>query len=215
MTAPRIRAYEPKDRETIRRIACETALYGNPIDPLINDRDLVADYLVRYYTDFEPESLFVAEVEGKVVGYLTGCLNSEKCRQIVQRRILPPLLVRFFIHGHWFQGKILRMLLAIWRSERRWVSARWAACAPYPAHCHLNLDPEFRRAGTGSGLLEAFLAQLRQHRVPGIHIITATEQGKNFFVRAGFTLLMQYDSASLPGASARETWVMGKKLEAA
>ncbi|MBI3616014.1 MAG: hypothetical protein HY211_05810 [Candidatus Omnitrophica bacterium] len=212
MTAPLIRSYDPKDRAAVRRISCETALYGNPIDPLFEDRELVADLLVRYYTQFEPESLWVAEAQGQVIGYLTGCRDSRRYERLFRCRILPLLLVGFLTRGHWHHGRTLHLLLRIWRSERRWSGARRSACAGYPAHCHLNLDREFRQAGTGSGLLKAFLNQLQSLHVPGIHIVTATDQGKRFFTRASFRLLMKYRPVPLPETEPREVWVMGKKL---
>ena len=47
-------------------------LPGRPIDPVFQDRELFADYLTSYYTDIEPESCFVLEQNGRVVGYLLG-----------------------------------------------------------------------------------------------------------------------------------------------
>ena len=54
------RKYRPSDRAAVRRLCCETGFIGNPIDPVFEDRELFADFLTAYYTDFEPESAFVA-----------------------------------------------------------------------------------------------------------------------------------------------------------
>ena len=43
-----------------------------PIDPVFEDRELFADYLTAYYTDWEPESSFVLLVNGEIRGYLLG-----------------------------------------------------------------------------------------------------------------------------------------------
>lgn len=61
-----IRPYEPRDRDGVRRLCCETGFLGKPIDPVFEDRELFADYLTRYYTDCEPESCFMAEHEREV-----------------------------------------------------------------------------------------------------------------------------------------------------
>ena len=67
-----IRNYEPRDREAVRRLCCETGFLGKSIDPVFEDRELFADYLTSYYTDCEPESSLVIEMDGVVKGYLLG-----------------------------------------------------------------------------------------------------------------------------------------------
>jgi len=64
-----VRKYRPEDRDAVRWICCQTGMLGHPIDPVFQDRELFADYLTSYYTDMEPESCFVVEHRGKVVGY--------------------------------------------------------------------------------------------------------------------------------------------------
>src|SRR5690349_14905436 len=66
------RKYRPSDRDIVRQLCCETGLLGTPIDPVFEDREIFADYLTAYYTDWEPESAFVLEVDGEVKGYLLG-----------------------------------------------------------------------------------------------------------------------------------------------
>ena len=68
----RVRMYNPKDRERIREICCDTGLLGEKIDPFMPDRKLWADANSTYYTDKEPESLFVLDERGRIIGYLFG-----------------------------------------------------------------------------------------------------------------------------------------------
>ncbi len=213
MTPPQIRPYQPSDEETLRRICCDTALYGQPIDPLFSDRRLVGDYLLGYYTRFEPESIFVAEMDGRIVGYLTGCEDTRRFERLFARRLAPKLLLGFMKRGHWLRARIWRLFYAIIQSERRWANLQHSAAAPYPAHCHVNLDPGFRQAGTGSALLTAFLNHLCVHRISGIHIVTGTDAGKAFFAKSGFNLLAKHPSPKLPGLLEQpEVWVMGKAV---
>ncbi len=67
-----IRSYRESDREAVRRLCCQTGFLGEPIDPVYEDRQLFADFLTTYYTDHEPESSFVLEVDGEIRGYLLG-----------------------------------------------------------------------------------------------------------------------------------------------
>src|ERR1700732_4802165 len=67
-----IRSYQASDRVAVRKLCCETGFLGSPIDPVFQDRELFADFLTTYYTDHEPESSFVLEIDGEIRGYLLG-----------------------------------------------------------------------------------------------------------------------------------------------
>src|SRR3954471_22667352 len=67
-----IRSYGASDRTAVRELCCATGFLGHPIDPVFEDRELFADFLTTYYTDYEPESSFVLEVDGEIRGYLLG-----------------------------------------------------------------------------------------------------------------------------------------------
>src|SRR5688500_1651353 len=67
-----IRKLQSGDRERIRALCCETGFLGKAIDPVFEDRELFADYLTAYYTDWEPESSFVLLLNGEIRGYLLG-----------------------------------------------------------------------------------------------------------------------------------------------
>ena len=63
-----IRSYEARDRETVREISCDTAERGNPVETYFKDREVTADFLTSYYTEYEPISAWVAEYQGRIVG---------------------------------------------------------------------------------------------------------------------------------------------------
>ena len=87
-----IRKYREKDRQAVRDISVKTSFLGNPIEFFINDKELIADVLTRYYTDYEPKSCFVAVAEGKVIGYLTGSNNVKIKDKIFRYRMIPALI---------------------------------------------------------------------------------------------------------------------------
>ena len=214
MNIPVVRVYQRGDSHAVRRICCETALYGQPIDSVFGDREFVADALVWYYTEFEPESLFVAQVDGRVVGYLTGCMDTTRFESFFVQRVIPRLLVHSLKSGHWFRRTFWSLVCADLKAMRRWVPIRKGVIAAYPAHCHLNLEGEFRHAGAGSALLAAFLERLKALKVSGIHIATATDTGKSFFTKSEFSVLARYRAPVLGRLEGRETWVMGRLLRA-
>ena len=60
--------------------------------------------------------------------------------------------------------------------------------ARYPAHLHINLGPEARNLGAGTRLIEAFMADARAARVPGVHLVTGRDsRNRSFYARNGFT----------------------------
>jgi hypothetical protein len=88
-----IRLYRPEDRPILRAICADTGFLGQPIDPVFEDRELFADYLTSYYTDAEPESTLVCELNGEVKGYLMGC-RFPKRKDRFEHGMLPGLVLR-------------------------------------------------------------------------------------------------------------------------
>ena len=81
-----IRGYRKSDREAVRKLCCDTGFLGEPIDPVYEDRELFADFLTTYYTDHEPESCFLLEVDGEISGYLLGSRKPLQ-NQLYARRV--------------------------------------------------------------------------------------------------------------------------------
>src|SRR5882757_8634583 len=82
-----VRPYRPEDRDALRAICADTGFLGQPIDPVFEDRELFADYLTSYYTDAEPESCFVCELDGEVKGYLMGSRFPRKKDRYEKRKL--------------------------------------------------------------------------------------------------------------------------------
>src|SRR5205085_10015258 len=92
-----IRSYRSTDRAAVRRLRCQTGFLGELIDPVFDDHELFADFLTTYYTDKEPQSSFVLEIDGEIRGYLLG-----------SRR---PLWNQFY----WFLQNIRLCCRGLWR----------------------------------------------------------------------------------------------------
>ena len=109
-----IRSYRSSDREAVRRLCCQTGFLGKPIDPVYEDRELFADFLTTYYTDHEPESSFVIEMDGEMRGYLLG-----------SRRPLLNQLYSFYQNVCLF----LRALSAVTRATTRPRGGSFSGCS--------------------------------------------------------------------------------------
>lgn len=184
-----IRKYQVADRETVRRICCDTGFLGHAIDPVFQDRELFADFLTAYYTDVEPESLFVLELDGHVAGYLSGCRYPAR-RWAHLFRAVPRAAAQVFLKYCRFEYTRAS------RRYLRWLLTRgpWET-PPRPArmpHFHLNLLPEARGVASTKGLVDAYLNYLRTHgekAVYGQMVVYEERRGDALFSRFGFNVL--------------------------
>ena len=176
-----VRRYEPRDRVAVREICCDTADGGEPVEQFFPDREVFADVLTRYYTDFAPEASWVAEQDGRVIGYLTGCYDTRRFLRTMAARIVPVAVLKALAHGSLWH-RFVRQNLHLPASQRRQLLAN------YPALFHLNLRVDHRGQGTGRQLLEKFREQACQAGVTGIlaGVSETNAAGRKFFERAGF-----------------------------
>ncbi len=192
MMAPGVRPFEKKDREALLQIGADTAFFGAPIERYMEDRRIFMDAFYAYYTDYEPEHAWVAygDTSAQVVGFLTGCVDSQKHNRIFQRQILPGLLWKF-ITGYYHPGP------ETWRYVRAAAGAARRGEIPgpdetrYPAHLHINLLPAWRGYGLGRKLLEAYIGQLRGLGVPAVYLQTTSMNvvACQLYEKIGFKLL--------------------------
>ena len=188
-----IRSYAISDRPAVRYI------YG--MDEFARPRLLhkyprYAEYLadeMSYYPDYEPESLFVAEVEGQVVGALLGAVNTARFELYYHRYVRPLLRKRTLSGTYGWPGWLPAVLRTAW-AERE-VKAPSIDRQQYPAHLHIGLLPAWRRQGLGTDLMAHYAAYLRQRGVPGYHLYASSFHplGVAFYDKLGLDLLGQFD----------------------
>jgi hypothetical protein len=186
-----IRPYRPADRAAIRRICADTGFLGKPIDPVFEDRELFADYLVNYYLDEEPDSTFVCELDGEVKGYVMGSRFPRR-KSAYEARHLPLLAVR----GAW--RYFTRPYHAASRRYVRWILTQARREVPFspPAmpHMHFNILPEGRSVAATRELLDVFFAHLRGQGETGVYgqvVSYGTRRGERMFARYGFRIIDQ------------------------
>jgi len=186
-----VRPYRPEDRDILRAICADTGFLGKPIDPVFEDRELFADYLTSYYTDVEPESTFVCELDGEVKGYLMGSRFPKRKKQF-ERVLLPRLVVR----GLW--RYFTRPYNAASRRYVRWIVTQARKENPYTppdiAHFHFNIRPEARSVGATRELVDIFLQYLVENGVKQVYgqVVTyESRRGERTFERYGFKVIDQ------------------------
>ena len=188
-----IRKFTAADRAAVRRICYDTGLMGESIDPYFGCFDLFADYWMNYYTDYEPESAFVAEADGQVVGYLVGCKATSVQQEILKTKILPRIRRKLFSFGYKIDRRFLKFMFRYMRSlyRREFVEE---PVKDYPAHLHMNLMKEYRSLGIGSLLMRAYLGYLRSNNIDGLHLGTTSynKLAVPFYRKWGFQLVSRH-----------------------
>jgi len=196
-----IRLFEPKDLPALRHICCETADNGRPVESFFLDRSLIADFWTDYYAGYEPGSIWVAEKDGQVIGYLTGCLDEKKFMRTMARRVLPSIIkkniFRSFIWTPFFLKFVFSNFVA---AARRYHKARVSDFRPQ-GHFHINLLPESRGEHAGGMLIERFKAQAKAARVQGFRIGVREDNagGREFFEKLGFRAVDRRFAFRIPG----------------
>jgi GNAT superfamily N-acetyltransferase len=185
-----IRPYRPDDEAAVRRIAVDTAFFGQPVEAYLDDGGLFYDFFYAYYTRYEADHGWIAELEGQTVGFLMGCPDTRRKAVAWARDELPRLAIRLLSGKYRLGGKTWRYLLsqagAAARQELALVDLQ-----AYPAHLHVNVAADRRGLGLGRRLLAAYLEQLRREGSPGVHLRTTSlnRTACRLYEQAGFRLL--------------------------
>jgi ribosomal protein S18 acetylase RimI-like enzyme len=202
----RVRAYDRDDRNRVREVCYRTGYMGEPVDWQWRDRESWADMFSGYYTDREPGSAFVVEVDGVVEGYLLGCLDSRRAwspavvagRHILRRGVAFRPGTAAVVWRTFGDAAVDLARKRIKLSEMEFADPCW------PAHLHIDLLEPARGQGAGRRLVHAWYAVLRDRRITGCHLQTMAENSRAiaFFMAMGFRRLG--DPQLIPGLRTRE-----------
>ncbi|MEU4417072.1 GNAT family N-acetyltransferase [Nocardia salmonicida] len=183
-----VRGFKDSDRAELR-LLFGRAGQGSPTESLWGHTDSEAAVYLDPYMESEPESLFVAEEGGELVGYLTGCVStvafpSEDTRIADALRRYRPFRTRQAVV---FFGRSTVDVLGA--AIRRTATAGEFDDPRWPAHLHINVAPEARGTGAAAGMMDLWFDRLVAEQVPGCHLQTLVENVRavRFFERMGFT----------------------------
>jgi len=196
----RVRRYRPDDLEAVRDLCFATGVMGDGAEAQMADRDTFAHLFCDWYLLERPDSCWVLDdvtagdgagdgVGGRgVVGYLLGSPDGGGRSEMAHQR-------RVFTRHLLGRGMVLRpsTMKFFVRSVVDLFGDRRALASPvdevrFPAELHTNLAQGVRGRGLGSMLMTAYLDQLADLGVPGVHLSTFGENsgGIAFFRSMGF-----------------------------
>ena len=186
-----IRKYRKDDRGPVRKIAWDTAFLGEAASAFFDSRTILAEFLTAYFTDYEPRSCFVAEADGRVVGYLIGAKDTRNLERVFGNKIWPRLLIKAARDRILFKIKNLTFLLHCLISYLRAEFTMPDFSKDYPATLHINLDKDYRDQKIGSRLICAYFEYLISQGISGVRLATMSERASSFFAQQGFNLLFK------------------------
>ncbi|MFA5362935.1 MAG: hypothetical protein WC335_06825 [Candidatus Omnitrophota bacterium] len=208
-----IRPYRQEDRQAVRRISCETAFPDVSSPQIFTDDEILADALTVYFTDFEPESCFVAESAHKVVGYIIGARDVRMMRRplfSIFFNLLKKAMRRKVIFDKVNQRFSFYFLKSLLKGE--FFIPDFSRF--FPSTLHINLDRNFRNGGIGKALIDRYVRYLRGFKTPGIQVSTFSVIGKGFFIKMGFRLLFSGSRSFLMPYTGKTPgyYLLGRKL---
>lgn len=208
-----IRKYRVEDRAAIRDISVKTSFLGNPIEFFVDDKELIADVLTRYYTDYEPESCFVAESSGKIVGYITGSKNVRLKNSIFRYNVLPIVVKRVLTGKVFLKKNTLKYIFFTFISFLKGEFRTPDFTGEYQATLHVNLDEDYRGVGIGGKLILEYLNHLKKFGIAGVHFRTKSKKAKDFFLKLGFEILYKGKFSNLRYYTGNDIpyYIFGKK----
>ena len=184
-----IRKYRRGDRDSVRKIAWETAFIGEPGSAFVDNKEILASFLTFYFTDYEPQSCFIAEVNGQAAGYLIGAKNTKEMEEVFKSKIFLPLFLKAIASGGFFRIKNLIFGLNCLISSLRGEFLMPDFSRDYPATLHINIDKNWRNQNIGSRLISAYFGYLVSEKVTGVRLSTMSDKAAGFFESQGFNLL--------------------------
>jgi ribosomal protein S18 acetylase RimI-like enzyme len=185
-----IRKYQKSDYSSVEHIQFETYFLGKSGSLLVtNQKRFNKD--IKYYLEKEPESCFVAEDNGKVVGYLLGCLDDNNNDESISAFFMKSLLRLFALpfmnrkdrRFWWSSTKMLFNAIIGNSEEMKFIPPKDSG------HIHINLLAQARGKGAGTKLIKAFVKYAKSKGVKRIHadsFQTSLNPNKNFWIKNGF-----------------------------
>lgn len=179
-----VRRYEPSDLESLREICILTGRGGQDARGSMTDPSLLPDTFAEPYVVFDPLLAFVADDDGRAVGYIVGTADTVAFTDWFRTSWLPMVAPKHAGRPAEVTG-FESMMLELMYSPNRMVHDDLAA---YPAHLHIDLLPDYQGQGLGRQLMDAFRGELRSRGVEQFHLSMdpANVNARVFYDRLGF-----------------------------
>jgi ribosomal protein S18 acetylase RimI-like enzyme len=182
-----IRPFGADDLDALYRIALATGDGGADASALYRDPRLVGHIYAAPYATLCPETVFVAEDDGRVEGYIVGAADTRAFETRLETAWWPDLRAAY--------GDPVHIPRHDWTLDQRRINTihhpprtPQAIAGAYPSHLHLNLLPALRGRDVGRRLMDRWLQAIRHLGSPGAHLAVgrANTRAVRFYTAYGF-----------------------------
>jgi GNAT superfamily N-acetyltransferase len=189
-----------RDWAAVYELCCRT---GNNGQPVAAERwDFFGRLWVEPYKTIFPQWTYVAETKNVIVGYLTGCPDTNGFTRVKLSKFSVPLLadvIRGRYAGNRDVWRFAKQILRLEKTPERifpraLVVKLWQN---YPAHLHMNVEADWRGSGIGTKLAEQFFTDLGAAGIPGVHLYCGAAPLK-FYEKQGFKNLAEVVFRGVP-----------------
>ena len=195
---PFVRTAKVADEAAVSNICLKTADSGQDASKLFSLPELPGLVWVVPYLYYSLSHCFVAEHEGRVVGYLVTVPNTRLFKEWLSEK----WLAEFKRRTKGFEPKTSQDEDAASACDH-YIKLDQHYLDTYPAHLHINLLPDAQGTGLGRKLVKTALANLRRENVHAIHLGVAPKNTRaiGFYEAMGFSRIEN-----------AEGYIMGKSL---
>jgi ribosomal protein S18 acetylase RimI-like enzyme len=185
--SPVIRPYQVSDRDAVYDVAVRTGAAGQDARGRYSTDDLIGDIYAGAYLYLEPEHAYVLDNGSRAVGYVIGTADTAGFVAAYTERWLPLMRSRYSRPAGPPATDEERKLADLFNPAMMLVDG----LAPYPAHLHINLLPEYQGAGFGRAMMSTFLASVAAAGVASCHLAVrpANTAALGFYARLGWQRL--------------------------
>ena len=208
-----IRKCRKSDQEGILHVCFKTGYMGEDATGHFRDKKLFGLMNCLYYPLYEPEHCYVAEDQGKIVGYILGTPDSSRQERFFAVKMGWRILFRvLFITSLRYRQDIKTLIHLM-----RWLPSAIPSAEinqKYPAHLHVDILESHQRMGIGSQLMQQFEDHMRNLNVKGIHLGTSEGNYKAipFYKKWGYQIICVDQRGMWPDAPDKLGLIFAKLL---
>lgn len=185
-----IRKYKSSDKKQIEALHFEVGFLGRSMSKLLSETDLW-NKNIQYYLTKEPESIFVLDHEGKVLGYVIGCVDDKNHKK--NTKLVWSAFKNFFASFNapkkdryfwWSRFLVVFNALSGLSDE-----IKFKVPTKDAGHFHISLASDVRGKNFGSKLFEKFEQYARESGVKVLHadgFEANINPNTNFWFKNGF-----------------------------
>lgn len=191
----KIRKAHSSDLPYLYDICLKTGAAGVDASDKFQDPYMIGQYFAAPYLFFEPESCFVAELEGKPVGYIVGTHNTRCYHAWLNEHWLP------YIRPKYADLKPANSLEKFLYEIIQETTQTQEIALDYPGHLHIDLLPIAQGKGFGKKLMVEFMAQMERMSCSAVHLgaDASNENAVAFYRKLGFRELSLSEGAIFMG----------------